>query len=188
MIAYPRFPISKLLLVKFPHSMEFQSWKVNFTTEVCAKTAYRHLTMHWIKEVWMAKSIDKLMASRPIVGRTGFLDFGMLDAMTASAEQTSRRAHSLSQKSKSRRAACSDDLRGRHIADMIYEYFRATRERMKQYKDSQTCSVLPCRPTTFKILTFDGIKLYYQQATCLHRRSWKDCTSQNYRILFNFGL
>ena len=36
---YPRFPISKLHLAKFPDSMEFESWKVNFKTEVCAKTA-----------------------------------------------------------------------------------------------------------------------------------------------------
>ena len=35
MIDYPRFPMSELHLGKFPDSWEFQSWKVNFKTEVC---------------------------------------------------------------------------------------------------------------------------------------------------------
>ena len=68
MMDYPRFPISEMHLGKFPDSMEFQSWKVNFKTEVCSKSA--DLTMHWIKEVEMAKSIDELMTSRSIAGRT----------------------------------------------------------------------------------------------------------------------
>ena len=32
MMEYPRFPISELHLAKFPDSMEFESWKVNFKT------------------------------------------------------------------------------------------------------------------------------------------------------------
>ena len=85
MIDDPRFPISELHLVKFPDSMDFQSWKVNIKTEVCSKTAYPQLTMHWIKEVKIAKSIDELMKTRSITGRTDFPDYGMLDAMLASA-------------------------------------------------------------------------------------------------------
>ena len=85
MIDYPRFPISELHLGKFPNSLEFESWKVNFKTEVCSKTGDPHLTMHWIKEVEIAKSIDELMTSRSIVGRTDFPDNDMLDAMIASA-------------------------------------------------------------------------------------------------------
>ena len=41
-----------------PDSVDFLSWKVNIKTEVCSKTADPHLTMHWIKEVVIAKSID----------------------------------------------------------------------------------------------------------------------------------
>ena len=67
--------------------MEFQSWKVNIKTEVCSKTADPHLTMQWIKEVEIAKSIDELMTSRSIVGRADFLDYDMLDAMIASASK-----------------------------------------------------------------------------------------------------
>ena len=65
--------------------MEFQSWKVNFRTELCQRTADPQITMHWIKEVEIAKSIDELMTSRSIVGRTDFPDFDLLDAMIASA-------------------------------------------------------------------------------------------------------
>ena len=61
---HAKFPISEMHLGKFPDSMEFQSWKVNFKTEVCSKTADVHLTMHWDKEVEIAKSIDELVTSR----------------------------------------------------------------------------------------------------------------------------
>ena len=52
---------------KFVDSMEFQSWKINFKTEVCSKSADPHLTMHWIKVIEIAKSIDELMTSRSVV-------------------------------------------------------------------------------------------------------------------------
>ena len=58
MMDYPKFQISEMHLGKFPDSMEFESWKVNFKTEVCPKSADPQLTMQWIKEVEIAKSID----------------------------------------------------------------------------------------------------------------------------------
>ena len=58
--------------MKVPDSMEFQSWKVNFKTEVCSKSADPHLTMHWIKEVEIAKPIDDLVTSRSVTGRNDF--------------------------------------------------------------------------------------------------------------------
>ena len=61
MTDYPRFAISEMHLGNFPDSLVFQTWKVNFKTEVCSKTANHHLTMQWIKEVETAKSIDELM-------------------------------------------------------------------------------------------------------------------------------
>ena len=85
MLDYPRFPIAELHLGKFPDSLEFQSWNVNFRTEVYLRTADAQIRIHWIKEVEIAKSIDELMTSRSIVWRTDFLDFDMLDAMIASA-------------------------------------------------------------------------------------------------------
>ena len=68
MMDYPRLPIREFHLGKFPDSVEFQCWKVNFKNEVCLRTADPLITMHWITEVEIAKSIDELMTSRSIVG------------------------------------------------------------------------------------------------------------------------
>ena len=107
-IDYPRFPISEWHLGKFPDSMEFQSWIVNFRTEVCLRTADRQITMHWIKEVEIAKSIDELMTSRSIVVRSDFTDYHVLDVMIASASNRFPNKHvHFRKKSKCRKAACS---------------------------------------------------------------------------------
>ena len=108
MMEYPRFPILKLHLAKFPDSMEFESWKVNFKTEVCAKTASPQISMSWITEVEKAKSIDESSTSQSILGRTDFPDCEMLDVMIASAfEEDSQLAHSILEKNMCRRATCS---------------------------------------------------------------------------------
>ena len=44
---YPRIPFSKWNLGKFPDSVECQSWKVNFRTEVCLRTADPQISMLW---------------------------------------------------------------------------------------------------------------------------------------------
>ena len=64
MMDYARFQISELHLGKFPDSMNFPSWKVNFKTDVCAKTTNPQVTMSWITDVEQAKSIDELKTSR----------------------------------------------------------------------------------------------------------------------------
>ena len=84
MVDNPRIPFSEWNLGNIPDSMEFQSWKVNFRTEVCPGTVDPEIPVLWIKEVEIAKSIDELMTSRSIVEHD-FLDFDMLDAMIASA-------------------------------------------------------------------------------------------------------
>ena len=81
-IDYPIFPISELHLGKFPDSMEFQGWEANFKTEVYQQI---FITMQWIKEVEITKSIDDLMTSQSVTERGDFTDFDMLDAMIASA-------------------------------------------------------------------------------------------------------
>ena len=73
MMEYPRIPITEWNLGKFPDSMEFQSWKVNFRTEVCPRTADPQITMLWIEEVEIAKSIDEFVTSRSITGSLIFL-------------------------------------------------------------------------------------------------------------------
>ena len=70
MMDYPRILLSEWKLEKFPDSVEFQSWKINFRTEVCFRTADPQVTMLWIKEVEVAKST--------ITGQHHFLDFDML--------------------------------------------------------------------------------------------------------------
>ena len=137
-----------------------------------------------------AKSIDELMTSRSIVGRSDFPDYDMLDAMiSVSNEKTSPQACSLPQKSKCRRAARSKirPILTRKTT-CLHDRRAFPCNRSSWSKDSQICSVYVCRMTTFKTSTFDGIKLYYLQATCLQMWSWKDCTSQNYRTLFSFRL
>ena len=117
-------------LGKFPDSVEFRSWQVNFKTEVCLRTADPQITMHWIKEVEIAKSIGELVTSRSIVERTDFPDFNMLDAMIASAlkKLLNTQIHFRKRVSVEEHRAQKHDrfLRGRQIAYMIYEYFRAT--------------------------------------------------------------
>ena len=183
LIDYPRFPISELHLAKFLDSMEFQGRRVNFKTEVCSKTADPHLTMQWIKEVKMAKSIDELLTSRSIVERTDFHDFDILDAMTASALKRLLDKHIHFRKRVSveeQRAQNSDRFsRGRQIAYMIYEHSRATgtREAVQGLSDLFTIS-----------LQNDDVQDFDQRAKYLQMRSWKDFTSQNCRILFSFRL
>ena len=65
---------------KISDFIEFQSWKINFRTEVCLRTADPHLTVHWIKLRWQIQ-----LTKYDIVGRDDFPDFDVLDAMIASA-------------------------------------------------------------------------------------------------------
>ena len=73
MMDFPRVPITEWNPGKFPDFSEFQSWKLNFRTEVCKRTAESQVTMLWIKEVEITKSIDELVTSRSITGQHNFL-------------------------------------------------------------------------------------------------------------------
>ena len=95
-----------------------------------SKSAFPHTTMHWIKEVEIAKSIDDLMTSQSIRGRTDFPSYNMVDAMIASAlkKLLNNCVHFRKRVSVEEQRAQKYDrfLRGRQIACMIYEQFRAT--------------------------------------------------------------
>ena len=114
---------------KNPDSMEVQRWMLNCKTEFGMRTAKPHVSMLWIKDVEIAKSIDELMTSQSITGQLKFLDFDMLGAMIASAlkKNTNTQSNFRTRVSvEEQRAQTSDQfLRGRQIAYMIYEYFRA---------------------------------------------------------------
>ena len=111
--------------------------------------------MRWTKEGEIAKSIHKLMTSRSIVGRNDFPDYDMFDAIRKRVSVEGQRAQKYDR-----------FLRRRQSANMIYGN-SVQPELMKRYKDSQICSVYVYRMTMSKISTFDGIKLYCQQAICL---------------------
>ena len=78
---YPRIPILELHLAKFLDSVEFQSWKINFRTEVCLGTADLQVTILWIKEVEIAKSIQELVTSRSITEQPKFPDSMIASAL-----------------------------------------------------------------------------------------------------------
>ena len=122
--------------------MEYQSFKVNFKTEVCWKSADPYITMHWIEEVEIAKSLDDLMTSQSITGRRDFPDNDMLDAMIASAlnRLLAKHIHFWRRVSVEEQRAQKYDrfLRERQIAYMIHEHFRTT----AAYEAVQGLSVL----------------------------------------------
>ena len=103
---YPRFLFSEMHLGKFPDSMKLQSWKINFKVEVCWKTADPHLTIQWIKEVEIAKSIG-IIAIDCGGNRFSRLRYAWCDDCIC-IEKASRQASALPKKSKCRRAACSE--------------------------------------------------------------------------------
>ena len=124
-----RCAISELCFGEFPDPDDFQRWRrVNFETEVCVGTPFFHLTVSWINEVEIAKSIDDLTTSRSIAGKS-FPDFEMLDARIASAlrriifNTSFRRRVSVEEQ-----RAQKDNmfLRGRQLAYMIYGHFQST--------------------------------------------------------------
>ena len=163
---------------KISDSMEFQSWKF------CMRAAEPQITMLWIKEVEVAKSNDELVVtSRLITGQHNFLDFDMHDAMIASALKKLINTQSTFRKRVRCRRATSSKF-----WPILTTSTSAQLERMEQYKDSQTWSVWLCRMTMSKISMKNGVMHYSLWVQFLQTRSWKDCTSQNYRIPLNFGL
>ena len=162
---YPRFPISELHLAKFPDSMEFESWKVNFKTEVCAKTANPQITMSWITEVEKAQSIWRIeyIAINSWENRYPRLwNAGCNDSVCI--EEDSQLAHSILEKNMCRRATCSK-IRPilTRTTDFVHDLwaFSCTQSLMS------------------KISMSDGIRHNYQQMNHFRIRSWKDCRSQN---------
>ena len=93
MMAYPRIPITKWNLGKFPDSMEFQSWKVNSRTEVCLRTAGPQITTLWIKDVEIAKSIDEFVTSRSIVGKIFLISICLMRWLRLHWKSFSTRRH-----------------------------------------------------------------------------------------------
>ena len=115
---------------KFPVSTLFQSWKVNFRTEVCSKAKDPRLAMQRIKEIEIAKSVDDLITTRSTLGRSDFPDYDELDAMMTAALRKlfDRQTHFRKKVSFKEQRAQSNDrfLTGRLIAFMIFDHLRST--------------------------------------------------------------
>ena len=125
----PSYLSSEMHLERFPDHTEFQSWIVNFGTEVCSKAKNPTRASQWIKEIEAAKSLDDLNTPKSITGKE-FPGYEELDLMMASALNRcyDKQTHFWKKISVEEQRAQKDNrfLRGREIAYLIYEYFRPT--------------------------------------------------------------
>ena len=125
----PSHPSSEMRLGKFPDHTEFQSWIVNFRTEVCSKAKNPTRALQWIKEIEAAKSLDDLITPKSTTGKD-FPDYEELDLMMASALKMcyDKQTHFRKKISVEEQRGQKDNrsLRGRQIAYLIFEFFRPT--------------------------------------------------------------
>ena len=152
---YPRHAISELHLGKFTDSFELQSLNVNFKTGICANSVLPQVTMHWVKELEIAKRIDDLVTSQSITGRRDFTHYDMFDTMIASAlQKLPTRVHfrkKLVSKSDVLRKTTDSYQGDKLIAHIIYEHFGA----IGAFEAAHCLS----RIVTFRISMQDGTKL-----------------------------
>ena len=128
-VTIPHDPSSEMPLGKFPDHKKFQSWIVNFRTEVCSKAKNPMLALQWIKEIEVAKSLDDTITPKSITGKH-FPDYEELDLMMAAELKRCYDKQTPFRKkiSVEEQRAQKDNriLRGRQIAHLIYENFRPT--------------------------------------------------------------
>ena len=123
-----RLQISDLHFGKFPTPAMLACWKLRFKTEVRSCSQFLAEAMLWIEEVEMVESVDDLKASCSFRG-IRMPDFEVLDARIASAlNKIIHNSHFKRRISLEEQKAQKQDqfLRGRHIAYLVYEYFRVT--------------------------------------------------------------
>ena len=140
-----RLQISDLHFDKFPSPATFACWKIRFKTEVCTCSQVPTEAMPWIKEVEMVDSADDLKSSCSSKGiRTPY--FEVLDSRIASAlNKIIHNSHFKRRISLEELKAQKQDrfLRGRQIADLVYDYFRVTgaNDSVENYADLFTISL-----------------------------------------------
>ena len=75
-IDYPRFPVSEMHLGKFPDCMEFQSWNVQFKTNLKVSFAQKHVhfrqrvRVHFRRAACSKKTTDSAVGGRLLTGST----------------------------------------------------------------------------------------------------------------------
>ena len=128
-MAIPSYPSLEMPLGRFPHYAEFQSWIVNFRTEVCSKAKNPTLGLQWIKEIEVSKSLDDLITPKSITGKT-LPNFEEVDLIMAAASMRcyDKQTHFLEKISAGEQRARKGNrfFRGRQIALLIDEKFRPT--------------------------------------------------------------
>ena len=184
LIDYPRLPISELHLGKFSWlyvssklKSQLQDWSMFEISRSSSHKALDHRS--WNTKVnW-----EELMTSRSIFGAKRFpiLRYARSDDCVCTRRY-------ISEKEKVSKSSARKNTIDSKEGDKLLTWSTSSLEFMEPLKDSQICSQRVYRMTTSTISTFDGIKHYYPQATCLQMWSWKDCTSQNHRILLNSRL
>ena len=128
MVGQQRQQISELQFDKFPHPPSFLVWKIRFKNQATTCSDSPSDAMLWIKEVELVYSLDELKSSRSVCGNN-FPNFEMLDARISSALNKIIENSQFKKKvSLEEQKAQKEDrfLRGRQIAFIIYDHFRAT--------------------------------------------------------------
>ena len=173
-----RLQISDLHFDKFPTPAAFACWKIRFNTDVCICSQFPTEATQWIKEVEMVDSVDDLKSSCSVRG-IRMPDFEVLDARIASA------LNSIIHNTQFKRKVSLEEqkvqkvdrfLRGRQIADLIYEYFRVTgaNDSVENYADLFTIALRNDDIQEFDS-KWDGI---LSSMTKIHlMTSWKDCAN-----------
>ena len=184
MMEYPRFPISELHLANFPDSMEFESWKVNFKTEVSlcedSESSNHDVMDHrsWESKVnWRIEhiAINSWENRYPRLWNAGCNN-------SVCIEEDSQLAHSILEKNMCRRATCS---KIRPIltrkTDFVHDLWACSCTQ-SLWIGTRTLTLVHYTSPEWWCPRFsmsDGIRHNYQQMNHFRIRSWKDCRSQN---------
>ena len=173
-----RLQISDLHFDKFTTPATFACWKITFKTEVCTCTQVPAEAMLWIEEVELVDSVDDLQSSCSVRG-IRMPDFGVLDGRLLQhwIESSILPASRESSVWRNKKPKKEDRfLRGRHIAYLIYEYFRVT-EPMVLSRIVPTCLQLFFEMIVFRNSIRNGTEFYHQWRKSHLMTSWKDCTN-----------
>ena len=141
-----RLQISDLHFDKYPTPATLACWRIRFKTEVRTCSQFPTEAMLWIKEVELVGSVDDLKKSSSSIRGISMPNFEVLDARIASAlNKIIHSSHFKTRISLEEQKAQKQDrfLRGRQIADLIYEYFRVTgaHDSVENYADLLTISL-----------------------------------------------
>ena len=175
------FRLRNRILEIFLTLWNFQSWNVNFRTEVCLRTVDPQITTLWSKEVDIAKINWRTYDLAIDHGeRFSWLRYAWCGDCV-SLEEASQHAVKFPKKSKCRRAACSKT--GPILTtktDCVHD-LRVFLCNQRLWSSTMTLNFVHykyTKMTMFKISTSDAMLLYYLWVKCPQIRSWKDCTSQ----------